>query len=57
MKNAKPNDKDLMKNIILLIGRVCKPKFIHEHLRRESSFYPKGFMNFIIFSVEFVNKN
>lgn len=51
-KNAKTTDRDLMKNILLLIGGVCKPKFIHEHLRRESSFYPKGFMNFIIFSVK-----
>lgn len=51
LSNASEKDKAFLKNMNMLFKQVFSPKFIQEHIERESAFYPTGFMNYVHYCI------
>lgn len=51
LSNASEKDRAFMNSINMLFKQVFAPKFIQEHIERESAFYPAGFMNYVQYCI------
>ena len=54
---TKKNSDDITKHLNTVIGVLFKEDFVLKHIFKEKNFYPKGFINYIIYCVRSLKTN